>query len=81
MTNNTDLTDLPIAIVLPWTPPTPAPAGYVPTGEVYRHLTEDEGYTPTEAVDMINSIYADWGAEILLTFDQWEIEIMRKLNE
>lgn len=67
--------------VLPWTPPTPAPAGYASEAEVIRHLTEDEGYTATEAVEMVNSIYADWGAPILMTHDQWEIEIMRKLNE
>jgi len=64
---------------LPWTPPKVAPT-YPSEGEVIRHLVEDEGYTATEATDMINSIYAEWGAQILLTFDQWEIEIMRQVN-
>jgi hypothetical protein len=76
MTNNNN----PAIEVLPWTPPTPAPAGYVSEAEVIRHLTEDEGYTPTEAVDMMNDVYAEWGARIMLTFDQWEIEIMRQIN-
>lgn len=75
MTNNNN----PAIEVLPWTPPAIAPE-YPTEAEVIRHLTEDEGYTPAEAVDMINSIYAAWGARILLTFDQWEIEIMRQVN-
>lgn len=76
MTNNTT----PQIEILPWTPPTPAPAGYADEAEVIRHLIEDEGYTPTEAVEMINAVYAAWGARILLTFEQWEHEIMAQVH-
>ena len=73
MTNNNNIE------ILPWTPPAVAPT-FPTENEVLRHFVKDEGWTTAEVVEFMNATYKEWGARILLTFDQWETEAMRWLS-